>query len=108
MLDETVAHIHRVTWQIKVWFWFVGVLLGSGPVSVLFRCLFSRWQNANLVGDLRVVWVVGFFVFSLIAFQVRPLRLRCPWLSWYGGTLVADRLLVVVRFPAGPRVSLKW
>ena len=31
-----------------------------------------------------------------------------PWLSWYRGILVADRLLVVVRFPAGPRVRLTW
>ena len=30
------------------------------------------------------------------------------WLSWYRGVLdVADRLPVVVRFPAGPRVRLK-
>jgi len=28
------------------------------------------------------------------------------WLSWQG--VDADRLPVVVRFPAGPRVSLKW
>ena len=34
--------------------------------------------------------------------------LTSSWLSWYRGTLcVADRLLVVVRFPAGPRVRLK-
>ena len=30
------------------------------------------------------------------------------WLSWYRGVLgVADRLQVVVRFPAGPRVRVK-
>ena len=40
--------------------------------------------------------------------QVSTLEQSSSWLSWYRGVLdVGDRLPVVVRFPAGPRVRLK-
>ena len=81
---------HCVLWQID----YVGVLFGLWPRFVFcfgFCCLlcFSASETQVWLGDLRVVVV-------------------CWFLSLCVGFIDSDRLPVVVRFPAGPRVSLKW
>ena len=40
---------------------FVLVFCWALPRSLLLRC-FALWRNANLAGDLRIVFLVAFFV----------------------------------------------
>ena len=60
-----------------------------------------------MVGDEEPLLMTERIVFAATVALTRDIQLS-PWLSWYRGILVADRLLVVVRFPAGPRVRLTW